>query len=138
MAFEAPRTIFTSSLIIFWWMARSLNCQGAAATTQADVLQLGHIPPMKQQRSRRQHRLSARVAEESVTIIPSVLPLSCSFSSNNSITATANRYHHNQSLMQPVVLAQRCCFLCKPWGSHPRRAPVWLLAYQAHSVLFSP
>lgn len=82
-------------------------------------------------------------AEESATIIPAVLPLSRSFSSSDSITATESSYHHNQSLMQPATLAQRCFFnggdaetLCKPWGTHLRGASVQLLAYQDQSVLF--
>lgn len=81
-------------------------------------------------------------AEESVTIIPAVLPLSRSFSSSNSIMATESSYH-NQSLMQPAVLAQRYFFngadveaLRKSWGAYLRQASMRLLVYQALSVLF--
>ena len=95
MAFQALRMIFASSMIIFWWIARGLKRQGAPAT-QADALLLGHVPPLKQQCSRHQRCLSTGAAEESVTIIPAILPLSHSFSSSNSITATESSYHRNQ------------------------------------------
>lgn len=56
MPFQAPGTIFASSMTVFCWISRGLKGQGCPAP-QADVLSLKHIPTVEQRRHWRQRRL---------------------------------------------------------------------------------